>query len=523
TDGQMYTSNGFWDTYRTAWPAYTLLTPTKAGDLLNGILQHYEDAGQMHRWLNPGFVPSMLGSNSDAIFSDAAIKGVDFDYETAFETIVQNAATIEHSQGSTRPNSLSLYTGYVHSGLGTSVSWEIENNISDYAAAQFAKLLGKDSYATYFQNRSLGYTYLFEPESGFFISRAVDGTFTAVGDDLDPYLWDPHKYGHIETNAWGMAFSIAHDGEGLAALYGGKQAMAAKLDQMLSADPECTTAIGTQHEMFEGRECKMGQYWHSNQPAHSALYMYNYTHQPYKTQRYTREVLDRLYVGGSYGQGYIGDEDNGEQSAWYLLSALGFYPLALGSGEYEITAPLFDKVTLHLESGDVTIVAHNNSSENVYIQGMKVDGVYHNATTITHEDLLGASVIEFTMGNKPSAWGTTEGDQLACPTPMVDLTGTSMTSSKLFDNVTTNESSLTVSQPVEVTFNQPKTVNMVTVTGVDKTAAPKTITVQASNDGTDDSWVTLTSVNTAYTFHFELMPVNLNNTTAYSRYRLLFS
>ncbi len=521
-DGQMYTSNGFWDTYRTAWPAYTLLTPTKAGDLLDGVLQHYKDAGQMHRWLNPADVPSMLGTNSDAIFSDAAVKGVVFDHETAFETIVQNASTIEHATGSTRPNSLSLYTGYVHSGLGTSVSWEIENNISDYAASQFAQMLGKENYATYFRNRSLGYTYLFEPESGFFISRSANGTFTAVGDNLDPYLWDPNRYGHIESNAWNTAFSIAHDGEGLAALYGGKEAMAAKLDEMLTANTQCTTAIGTQHEMFEGRECKMGQYWHSNQPAHATLYMYNYTHQPYKTQRYTREVLDRLYVGGDFGQGYIGDEDNGEQSAWYLFSALGFYPLALGSGEYEITAPLFDKVTLHLESGDLTIAAHNNSAENVYIQSMTVDGVAHNATTITHEDLLGASTIEFTMGNTPSAWGTNDSEEATAPTPMVDLTGTSMATNKLFDNVANNASSLTVTDPVTVTFDQPKVVTMATVTCVDKTAGPKTVTVEASQSGADGSWVTLASVDPTYTFHFELMPISLNNTTAYKHYRLRF-
>ncbi len=527
--GQLYTSNGFWDTYRTAWPAYSLFTPTKAGDLLDGILQHYKDGGQLNRWLNPASVSSMLGSNSDAILADAAVKGVVFDHQTAFDTIVQNAATIESPVSSTRPNSLSLYSGYVHSGLGTSVSWQIENTINDYAGARLAKLLGYDDYAAYLLNRSLGYTYIFEPESGFFISRAANGQFTATGKNVDPYLWDPNVYGHIETNAWGTAFTVAHDGEGLAALYGGKEGLAAKLDEMLAANNECTTAIGTQHEMFEGREVKMGQYWHSNQPAHATLYMYNYADQPYKTQRYTREVLDRLYVGSSFGQGYLGDEDNGEQSAWYILSALGFYPLSLGSGQYAITSPLFDKVTLHLESGDVEIVAHNNRAENVYIQNMSVDGVAYDSTEISHETLIHAKKIEFSMGNTPSAWGV-EADSvkgsatLGCdPVPMEDLGGTSSANSLLFDNATNNSSYTRVTQPVVVRFPSPKTAKMVTVTGVDKSTAPSTITVQASDTGEDGSWVTLVTKNVTYRFTFQLMPLSLDNNTAYSYYRIQFN
>lgn len=548
TDGQLYTGNGFWDTYRTAWPAYSLLTPTKAGQLIDGILQHYKDSGEIARWLSPAGIPSMVGSSSDVVFADAAVKGVKFDYETAFESIVKNAATTQATGIAGRINQeRSLFLGYVTNEVGTSVSWQIENNISDYAAGIFAGLLGKTDYQKYLLNRSLGYTYLFEPKSGFFISKNPDGKFTAEGDELDPYLWNPNVYGHIETNAWGTAFNIPFDGEGLAALYGGKEALAAKLDAMLTANQSCTSVIGSQHEMIEGRECKMGQYWHSNQPAYASLYLYNTASQPYKTQAYVREVLDRLYIGSSYGQGYLGDDDNGTSSAWYVMSALGFYPLSLGSGQYAVTSPLFDKVTLHLESGDVEIIANNNSAQNVYIQTMTVDGKAWNTAEISHETLIHAKRIEFTMGNQPSTWGTKEAPVHssltvgADPVPMQDLVQKDFPLRKKLDlqggNYVWNESgsnsnlrlydnsmaaAALETDTVGVSFASPKAVKLFTVASYTVATAPVSVTVYASKTGADDSWVALASRELDFTFNNQVVPVDLNNNEAYSYYRAVF-
>lgn len=261
----------------------------------------------------------------------------------------------------------------------------------------------------YFLNRAQNYVKLFDEKAGFFQGRKANGDWRLPSDQYDPRVWG---YDYTETNGWGYAFTAPQDSRGLANLYGGRDGLAKKLDTYFStpetAGPEFVGSYGgVIHEMTEARDVRMGQYGHSNQVAHHATYMYNAASQPWKTQEKVREVLGRLYTGSEIGQGYHGDEDNGEQSAWYLFSSLGFYPLVMGSGEYAIGSPLFTKTTVHLENGrDLVVKAPKNSATNIYVQGLKVNGKKWNSTSLPHDLLAKGGVLEFDMGAKPSAWGT---------------------------------------------------------------------------------------------------------------------
>src|SRR5437764_8123070 len=251
-----------------------------------------------------------------------------------------------------------------------------------------------------------------------------------------------------------MAFHVPHDGQGLANLYGGRAGLEKKLDEFF-ATPETATFPGayggTIHEMLEARDVRMGQYGHSNQPSHHITYMYDYAGQPWKTQALVREALSRLYLGSEIGQGYPGDEDNGEMSTWYIFSALGFYPLRMGSPYYAVGSPLFTKATVHLENGrSIVVNAPKNSPSNVYVQGLKVNGKAYGKTFLPHDLLTMGATLDFDMGPKPSNWGSgadaapvsiTQGPNVA--RPMRDLTGPGkgtatgtpgMDVSRLFDN-----------------------------------------------------------------------------------------
>ncbi|HHW46652.1 MAG TPA: glycoside hydrolase family 92 protein, partial [Clostridiales bacterium] len=371
--GILYINNGFWDTYRTTWAAYALLTPSKDSEMLNGLVQHYIDCGWVPRWIAPGGTNSMVGTSSDVIFGDAIMRGIEFDYENAFKSALKNAAVVSSSDVFGRKGlQNSVFRGYTSTDTGEGFSWSIESYINDYGISQLAKALGYEDEAEYYLNRSLNYVNLYNKNIGFFMGKNADGTFrTNDLNSFNPANW----WGdYTETNAWNMSFSIVHDGQGLANLYGGREKLKEKLDGLFNDDLR-NTQSGEIHEMKEAREVRMGQYGHSNQPSHHLPYMYNYAGAPYRTQEVVREILARLYVGSDIGQGYCGDEDNGEMSAWYIFSALGFYPVSMGNPEFAIGSPLFKKATIHLENGkDLVISAPNNSRENIYVQSVKFNG-----------------------------------------------------------------------------------------------------------------------------------------------------
>ena len=517
TEGKLYVNNGFWDTYRTTWAAYALLTPSLDTELLNGLVQHYKDNGWVPRWIAPGGTNSMVGTSSDVIFADAYVKGIEFDYENAYLSMLRNASTVSSNltNGGREKNEVAPFIGYVPNSVNNGFSWTMEGFINDYGIAVMAEKLGKTDDALYYYNRAKLYTNLYHPTNKFFIGKNENGGWTTDGGYNPAGWWGDYT----ETNGWTMFFATGvYDGLGLANFIGGKDELAKKLDAYFDNSVTAMKKVqgGTIHEMVEAREVRLGQYGHSNQPAHAIPYLYAYTGQPYKTQALVRDIMARLYVGSEIGQGYCGDEDNGEMSGWYILSALGIYPQNMGSGQYIIGSPLFDKVTVHLEGGkDLVIEAKNNSSENVYIQSMTFDGKAYNDCFLSHADLIKGGHIVFEMGAEPSAWGAgsepmslTTGTDL--PNPAEDLVGKRVKirtgefkpsgsagvytpgikdGEKLFDNTSDTNLTLPAGSTIIWSKSSGTALKMITLTCSVSGKAPSSFKLEASNDG--NGWITL--------------------------------
>ncbi|MFF1546534.1 GH92 family glycosyl hydrolase [Streptomyces sp. NPDC058291] len=533
-DGKVYVNNGFWDTYRTTWPAYALLTPKQAGVLADGFVQQYKDGGWTSRWSSPGYADLMTGTSSDVAFADAFVKGVHFDAETAYEAALKNATVVPPASGVGRKGmATSPFLGYTSTATHEGLSWALEGYLNDYGIARMGQALyrqtGKKRYreeADYFLNRAQGYVHLFDADAGFFQGKDDKGHWRTPSDAYDPRVWG---YDYTETNGWGYAFTVPQDSRGLANLYGGRDGLAKKLDAYF-ATPETASSEfvgsygGVIHEMTEARDVRMGMYGHSNQVAHHVVYMYDAAGQPWKAQAKSREVLARLYTGSSIGQGYHGDEDNGEQSAWYLFSALGFYPLVMGSGEYAVGSPLFTKATVHLENGrDLVVKAPKNSAKNVYVQGLKVDGRPWTSTALPHALLANGAVLEFDMGARPSTWGTdkdaapvsiTRNDKL--PAPRKDsLKG----GSALFDDTSVTQ------QAVSGTLSLPAPAGtkavQYTLTSAEHAQAPGSWVLQGSADGL--TWTDLDRrAGETFRWDRQTRAFTVARPDRYGQYRLVF-
>ncbi|MFF8385961.1 GH92 family glycosyl hydrolase [Streptomyces kanasensis] len=495
-DGKVYVNNGFWDTYRTTWPAYSFLTPRRAGELVDGFVQQYRDGGWISRWSSPGYADLMTGTSSDVAFADAYVKGVRFDAEAAYEAALKNATVLPPGRGVGRKGmATSPFRGYASTETHEGLSWSMEGYVNDFGLARMARELhrrtGEARYgeeAAYFLDRARGYVALFDAEAGFFQGRDASGRWRVPSASYDPRVWG---YDYTETNGWGYAFTAPQDSRGLANLYGGRAGLAAKLDAYFSTPetgaPEFAGSYGgVIHEMTEARDVRMGMYGHSNQVAHHVAYMYDAAGQPWKTQEKVREVLSRLYVGSEIGQGHHGDEDNGEQSAWYLFSALGFYPLVMGAGEYAVGSPLFTRATVRTDDGAVLVVeAPRNSPRNVYVQGLRVNSRQWTSTALPHHLLARGGTLEFDMGPRPSTWGTgadaapasvTRDDHV--PVPRRDaLSGPG----PLFDD--TLATAGPVSGAVELPVPGPVRAVQYTLTSAAAAAAPEGWVLEGSTDG----------------------------------------
>jgi predicted alpha-1,2-mannosidase len=426
--GKVYVNNGFWDTYRTTWSAYSLLYPTDAGELVDGFVQQYRDGGWVARWSSPGYANLMTGTSSDVAFTDAYVKGIrDLNAKDVYDAAIKDATVAPDGSDPNDTNvgrkglQTALFLGYTPTYVDEGVSWALEGDINDFGIAHMAELLAADPSNTaaqkqryqeeseYFFERARNYVNMFDPAIGFFQGRAADGEWKSTPQEYDPLVWG-HERDYTETDGWNFAFHVPQDGRGLANLYGGRDKLAAKLDAFFST-PETAKYPGSYggiiHEMIEARDVRMGQWGFSNQVSHHIPYMYDYTGQPSKTQEKVREALRRLYLGSEIGQGYAGDEDNGETSAWYIFSALGFYPLQVGSQYYATGSPLFSKATVHLENGhDLVVSAPNNSAQNVYVQGLMVHGGVRDNAYISQADIANGGILAFAMGPQPSQWAT---------------------------------------------------------------------------------------------------------------------
>jgi predicted alpha-1,2-mannosidase len=531
-DGKIYVNNGFWDTYRTTWPAYALLTPRRCGELVDGFVQQYREGGWIARWSAPGYADLMTGTSSDVAFADAYLKGVrGFDVRAAYEAALKNA-TVTPPRGSVGRKGLaeSIFLGFTPLSVREGLSWALEGCINDFGLANLAGALSRESEAEYFRERALHYVHHFDPRIGFFQGRHRSGAWRWSPQEYDPTVWG---YDYTETNGWNTAFTAPHDGGGLAALHGGPAGLESTLDTFF-ATRETGRRPGSYggviHEMTEARDVRMGQYGHSNQPSHHIPYLYNYAGAPWKAQAVVREALSRLYVGGELGQGYPGDEDNGEMSAWYVFSALGLYPLRVGSPDYAVGAPLFSRAVVHLENGrDLVINAPGNSPSNSYVQGLTVDGEPWASTSLPHDLLAGGAVLDFAMGPEPSAWGTGAPPPSlnggGPPRPLMDIARSGRCSdgtdaAPLFDDTTRTEVRFVSPAPtVTSTAGAPRTVRLYTLTSAALPGDPVSWVLEGSTEGT--AWTVLDERrDEEFRWRRQTRPFRIAEPGAYRHHRL---
>ncbi|WP_244268109.1 glycoside hydrolase domain-containing protein [Microbacterium foliorum] len=415
-DGELVVNNGYWDTYRTEWPALALLDPALTGRLLDGQLAQYRRGGWMARWSAPAYVDSMVGTSSDQIFADAARWGVDFDRREAFESGWRNACepgpdALRGRKGIGRGR----FTGYISSDVPEGMSWTIENAVSDAALGRFAAQLASDplasptdaaryrAFARYFANRALSYRSLFDPETRFFRGRDDRGSFSS--EPFDPRVWGGDN---VETNAWGMSVGAVHDGAGLAALHGGPADFGRHLDALFAepetADERFGGSYGTViHEQREARALRSGMCAISNQPAHHIPFMYAYSDRPWRAAAIVHELAGRLFAGAHIGQGFPGDEDNGEMSAWWLWAALGLYPLELASGLLRIGSPLLDDIRVDRADGSsLRIRSHRTGSNAHVLRRARLDGVDLPTADLPIDAVAGARDLDLDFGGDPS-------------------------------------------------------------------------------------------------------------------------
>jgi predicted alpha-1,2-mannosidase len=399
--GVLYSDNGFWDTFRTVYPLLSLLFPRRLAEMIEGWVQCYREGGWLPTWSSPGYRACMIGTHLDAVIADAVVKGVrGFDAETAFQAVLKDCDEEGDPGGAFGRSGVTAFAerGYVPAGeYDAAAARTQEYAYTDFCAAQIAASLGSDGDARRLFARALNYRNVFDPVSGFMRARLGDGAWT---EPFDPCAWDTDAY--IEGSAWQYSWQVPHDPAGLIALHGGPERFAARLDEMLATEPYFRVGgySAEIHEMTEMAAANFGQYAHSNQPVHHVLYLFACAGQPHKTQYWVRRILAELYTPETLP----GDEDNGEMSAWYVLSALGFYPLCVGHPSYVLGSPLFRRATVRLESGaTLTIDAPENSAENVYVQGARWNGAEHRALWIGHEALVGGGTLSFAMGAEPRA------------------------------------------------------------------------------------------------------------------------
>jgi predicted alpha-1,2-mannosidase len=536
-EGSVYVNNGFWDTYRTTWPAYSLLTPERAGRMADGFVQQYKDGGWISRWSSPGYADLMTGTSSDIAFADAYGKGVKFDAETAYDAAVKNATVVPPKPGVGRKGMKSSpFLGYTDTGTKEGMSWALEGYLNDFGIARMGRSLYKKTHkrryleeSRYFLGRARNYVKHFDDGVGFFQGRDSDGEWRLPPGKFDPRVWG---YDYTETNAWSFAFTAPQDTRGLANLYGGRKGLAKKLDKYFSTPETASKEFAGSyedviHEMTEARDVRMGMYGHSNQPSHHIAYTYDAAGQPWKTQEKVREALSRLYLGSEIGQGLPGDEDNGEMSAWYLFSALGFYPLVAGSPEYAVGSPLFTKATVHLENGrDLVIKAPRNSARNVYVQGLRVDGKRWHSTALPHKLIARGGTLEFDMGPNPSRWGTGEKNAPSSitqdgkvPSPPGDVTVPGK-DTPLLDNTSSTRSAFTGAALEVKPGSRDEPVTSYTLTSAGKHAAPRGWVLEGSDDG--ETWTTVDRRRgQSFDWNRQTRVFDVADPGAYRQYRLV--
>ncbi len=400
--GYLFTDNGFWDTFRAVFPFFNLMYPSLNAKIQAGLVNAYKESGFLPEWARPGHRNCMIGSNSASIVADAYLKGCrGYDIETLYEAVLKNTEN-EGPLSSVGRLGVSYYNtlGYVPYDvkIRESAARTLEYAYDDFTIYELAKALNRpQEEIDRFAKRCLNYRNVFDAETNLMRGRNKDGNFQSP--------FNPLKWGDAftEGNSWHYTWSVFHDIQGLIDLMGGPQTFIAMLDSVFTMPPLYDESYYrfVIHEIREMQIINMGQYAHGNQPIQHMIYLYNYAGQPWKTQYWVREVLDRLYT--AFADGYCGDEDNGQTSAWYVFSALGFYPVCPGTDEYVLGAPLFKEITLKLQNGaEIIIKAPDNSAKNRYIKNLYLNGEPYSKNYLKHSALMQGATISIDMSATPN-------------------------------------------------------------------------------------------------------------------------
>lgn len=406
--GYMFTDNGFWDTFRAVFPFFNLMYPSLNSKIMEGLVNTYRESGWLPEWASPGHRDCMIGSNSASIIADAWLKGVrGYDINVLYEAMVKNSANAGPLSSVGRKG-VDYYNklGYIpyDVNINENVARTLEYAYADFAIYELARALNRpkkeiDLYAKRCQN----YRNVFDPQSKLMRGRRSNGTFQSP---FNPFKWGD---AFTEGNSWHYTWSVFHDIKGLSGLMGGKTEFVKMLDSVFVVPPVYDDSYYgfVIHEIREMEIMGMGNYAHGNQPIQHMIYLYNYAGQPWKTQFWVREVMDKLY--NPQADGYCGDEDNGQTSAWYVFSALGFYPVCPGTDQYVIGAPLFKKAILTLENGkSITIDAPRNDAASRYVNKITVNGNEHNFNWFSHKTITDGCTINFDMTASPNKQRSTE-------------------------------------------------------------------------------------------------------------------
>ncbi len=401
--GYMFTDTGFWDTFRCLFPMLNLMYPSMNVKMQEGLANTYLESGFLPEWASPGHRGCMVGNNSASVVADAYLKGLrGYDAETLWKAVTHGANAVHPKVSSTGRLGWEYYNklGYVPYDvkINENVARTLEYAYDDWCIYQFGKSLGKsEKELAQYKKNAMNYKNVFDKETNLMRGRNQDGKFQTP--------FSPLKWGDAftEGNSWHYSWSVFHDPQGLINLMGGKQTFVQMLDSVFNVPPLFDDSYygGVIHEIREMQIMNMGNYAHGNQPIQHMIYMYNYAGEPWKAQYWIRKVMDKLYT--AQADGYCGDEDNGQTSAWYVFSAMGFYPVCPGANQYVIGTPYFDRMTLHLENGKtMTITAQNCSQENKYIQSLSINGTPSTKNFFTHEQLIQGGNIQYVMGSTPN-------------------------------------------------------------------------------------------------------------------------
>ena len=410
--GYMFTDTGFWDTFRCLFPLLNVMYPSMNEKMQAGLVNAYKESGFLPEWASPGHRGCMVGNNSASIVADAYLCGLkNYDAETLWQAVVHGAGAVHPTVSSTGRLGYEYYNklGYVPYDvkINENVARTLEYAYDDWCIYEFGKALGKSKKELEpFRKRAFNYRNVFDSETKLMRGRLKNGKFQSP--------FSPLKWGDAftEGNAWHYTWSVFHDPAGLIQLMGGKQTFNNMLDSVFNVPPLFDDSYygSVIHEIREMQIMNMGNYAHGNQPVQHMIYLYGYSGEPWKTQYWIRQTMQRMYNANP--DGYCGDEDNGQTSAWYVFSAMGFYPVCPGAGEYVLGAPYFDEMTLHLENGrNVSIKANDNTDDNCYVNSLTLNGKPYSKNYIKRSDLMQGAQFVYNMSAKPNySRGTAESD-----------------------------------------------------------------------------------------------------------------